>query len=85
MEIKDAHFYEMIVSSGNAQRKSRVFNLRLSEIPDQAGRYQIYYYDCGTTHAFQGTVIENTAERLLFEIDGGKRFEFKPLKRTRPK
>ena len=85
MEIKDAHFYEMIVSVGNALRKSRVFNLRLTELPGQEGRYQIYYYDCGTTHAFQGKIIENTGEKLLFEIDGGKRFEFKPLKRTRPK
>ena len=85
MEIKDAHFYDMIVSSGKAQRKSRVFNLRLSEIPGQNGVYQIYYYDCGTTHAFQGKVIENTGEKLLFEIEGGKQFEFKPLKRTRPK
>ncbi|GEM_PF-2377987 len=85
MEIKDAHFYELIVSAGTAQRKSRVFNLRLSEIPDGNGIYQIYYYDCGTTHAFQGKVVEDTGDRLLFEIDGGKRFEFKPLKRTRPK
>ncbi len=84
MEIKDAHFYEMIVSVGNAQRRSRVFNLRLSEIPSQNGRYQIFYYDCGTTHSFQGTIIENTGEKLLFEIDGGKRFEFKPLKRSKP-
>ncbi len=85
MEIKEAHFYEMIVSAGSAQRKSRVFNLRLSEIPGQSGRYQIYYYDCGTTHAFQGKILENTNEKLLFEIDGGKQFEFKPLRRTRPK
>ena len=85
MEIKDAHFYEMIVSAGSALRKSRVFNLRLSKLPDQERRYQIYYYDCGTTHAFQGKIIENTAEKLLFEIDGGKRFEFKPLKRTETK
>lgn len=85
MKIKDAHFYEMVVSLGSAQRKSRVFNLRLSEIPGQEGLYQIYYYDCGTTHAFQGKIIDNTDERLLFEIDGGKQFEFKPLIRTRPK
>ena len=85
MEIKDAHFYELVVSAGSAQRKSRVFNLRLSEIPGRDGIYQIFYYDCGTTHAFQGKVVEDTGDRLLFEIDGGKRFEFKPLKRTRPK
>jgi len=85
MEIKDAHFYEMIVSSGNSQRKSRVFNLRLSEIPGQEGLFQIYYYDCGTTHAFKGKIVDNTDARLLFEIEGGKQFEFKPLTRTRTK
>ncbi len=85
MKIKDAHFYELIVSAGEAQRKSRVFNLRLSEIPGQKGLSQIFYYDCGTTHTFQGSIIENTEERLLFEIEGGKQFEFRPLTRTRPK
>ncbi len=85
MKIKDAHFYELIVSAGSAQRKSRVFNLRLSEIPGGNGIYQINYYDGGTTHAFQGKVVEDSGDRLLFEIDGGKRFEFKPLKRTRSK
>ena len=79
MKIKDAHFYELVVSAGGAQRKSRVYNLRISELPGEKKSYQIYYYDCGTTHAFQGNIVEDTDDRLLFEIEGGKRFEFRPL------
>ncbi len=82
MEIKDAHFYEMVVSAGGAQRKSRVFNLRIEKLPNQPDRHQIFYYDCGTTHTFQGKILEDSEEKLLFEIDGGKVFTFRPLKRA---
>jgi hypothetical protein len=81
MEIKPAHFYELVVSVGSAQRKSRVYNLRISKTADRDGNHLIYYYDCGTTHSFEGKIVRENMEMLVFEIKGGKQFIFTPLSR----
>jgi len=81
MEIKPAHFYELVVAAGTAQRKSRVYNLRVNKIPDKDGHHLIYYYDCGTTHRFEGKIVRETEGVLVFEIEGGKQFTFTPLVR----
>jgi hypothetical protein len=81
MKIKPAHFYELVVTVGTAQRKSRVYNLRLSERPGKDGPHLIYYYDCGTTHSFEGKIVRETEGILVFEIEGGKQFTFTPLTR----
>ena len=93
MEILPKHYYKVIMKAGGHQREGRCFDLRVQELnTEESSQYKVIgergaskpthvvvFRDTEHPRIYIGWVKEDSKERLVFNLGGGKEYEFRPI------
>ena len=95
MEILPKHYYTAIMRVGEYQREGHCFDLIVQELSaEESSQYKVtdekgdsepthivVFRDTEQPRVYVGWVKEDSKERLVFDLGGGKEYEFRPLNR----
>lgn len=86
MKILPFHYYDFIMRAGDSQRVGRCFNLVVQELspeellePEVEKLTHVVAFRDSCSRTYLGKIKEDSEERLIFELAGGKEFVFRPI------
>jgi len=93
MEILPKHYYKVIMRAGGHEREGHCFDLNVQELSaEESSQYKIVdgrgtsepthivaFRDTEQPRIYIGWVKEDSNDRFVFDLGGGKEYEFRPI------